>query len=99
MSKISLYDKVQQALVRLSSFHGQSEIGLILGTGMQSILDNAEILDRVSYQNIPFYPLPSVVSHGAEILLLNIGGKKVTALSGRIHYYDCLLYTSDAADD
>lgn len=88
MSENSLFNKVDQAAGYLSAFRGSANTAVILGTGMSSVLDDSVVLSRVSYRDIPFFPLPSVVSHGAEILLLDVAGKKIIALTGRLHYYE-----------
>ncbi|MAY84727.1 MAG: purine-nucleoside phosphorylase [Flavobacteriales bacterium] len=62
--------------------------GVILGSGLGdfiSVLDRAE---RISYEDIPHFPISTVEGHDGELILGEIEGKKILALKGRFHYYE-----------
>lgn len=64
------------------------EIGIILGTGLGNFAD--EITDKiiVPYNEIPGFPVSTVMSHKGELVFGQIHGKPVMAMAGRFHYYE-----------
>jgi purine-nucleoside phosphorylase len=64
------------------------EIGIILGTGLEKITDDIEILAEVSYNHIPYFPTASVEFHKGKLIYGNLEGKKVVVMQGRLHIYE-----------
>ena len=63
-------------------------IGIILGTGLGSLVDGIEMVATVSYDAIPHFPVSTVESHAGRLLFGNLRGKKVVCMQGRFHYYE-----------
>ncbi|MEW6025728.1 MAG: purine-nucleoside phosphorylase [Planctomycetota bacterium] len=63
-------------------------IGIILGTGLGNFAD--EITDKiiVPYQEIPGFPVSTVMTHKGELVFGSLGGRPVMAMAGRFHYYE-----------
>jgi len=63
-------------------------IGIILGSGLGGL--GAKIADavRIPFGDIPGFPEATVVGHEGTMLLGNLGGRDVVALSGRFHVYE-----------
>lgn len=68
-------------------FHSP-EIGIILGTGLEKLIDDIEILAEVSYNHIPNFPTATVEFHKGKLIYGNIEGKKVVVMQGRFHIYE-----------
>ena len=64
------------------------EIGVILGTGLGGLVKEIEIVDQISYQDIPHFPVSTVESHSGKLIFGKLGGKNVIAMQGRFHYYE-----------
>lgn len=64
------------------------EIAIILGTGLGGLVNDIEILNKISYHNIPNFPVSTVDGHKGELIFGSIGGKPVLAMQGRFHYYE-----------
>lgn len=64
------------------------QIGIILGTGLGSLVDGMEILASIDYDDIPHFPVSTVESHHGKLLLGNLRGKKVICMQGRFHFYE-----------
>jgi len=64
------------------------EIGIILGTGLGSLVDGIEMVDTVGYEKIPFFPVSTVESHAGRLLFGNLSGKRVVCMQGRFHFYE-----------
>lgn len=64
------------------------EIGIILGTGLGNFAD--EVTDKiiVPYNEIPGFPVSTVMTHKGELVFGYIHNKPVMAMAGRFHYYE-----------
>ncbi|MBO9192601.1 purine-nucleoside phosphorylase [Rhizobium sp. 16-449-1b] len=81
---------MQAALDLLKSrFGGLSpRYGVILGSGLGSLV--AELKDpvRIPYQDVPGFPVSAVSGHAGEVVAGMLGGVPVIMLSGRVHFYE-----------
>jgi len=64
------------------------QIGIILGTGLGSLVDGIEFDCAIDYDQIPHFPVSTVESHHGRLLLGNLRGKPVICMQGRFHYYE-----------
>ena len=64
------------------------QIGIILGTGLGSLADGIGVEAKISYKEIPFFPISTVESHAGRLIFGELSGKKVVAMQGRFHYYE-----------
>ncbi|MEA1981510.1 MAG: purine-nucleoside phosphorylase [candidate division Zixibacteria bacterium] len=64
------------------------KIGIILGTGLGSLVDGIEMSATVDYDKIPNFPVSTVESHAGRLLFGNLKGKPVVCMQGRFHYYE-----------
>jgi purine-nucleoside phosphorylase len=63
-------------------------IGIILGTGLGGLVKEIEVIDEISYAEIPHFPVSTVESHSGKLIFGKLGGKDVVAMQGRFHYYE-----------
>jgi len=66
----------------------EPQIGIILGTGLGSLAEGIKTEAKISYREIPHFPVSTVESHAGWLLLGELSGKKVVAMQGRFHYYE-----------
>ena len=66
----------------------EPEIGIILGTGLGSLVDGMEISATIEYDDIPHFPTSTVESHHGRLLFGHLSGKPVVCMQGRFHYYE-----------
>jgi purine-nucleoside phosphorylase len=64
------------------------QIGIILGTGLGSLVDGIEMTGTVDYDKIPHFPVSTVESHAGRLLFGQLRGKPVVCMQGRFHYYE-----------
>lgn len=64
------------------------DIGIILGTGLGGLVDEIEIENSISYEDIPNFPVSTVEGHKGRMIFGKLGGKNVVAMQGRFHYYE-----------
>jgi purine-nucleoside phosphorylase len=63
-------------------------IGIILGTGLGSLVDGIEMVGTVDYDKIPHFPVSTVESHAGRLLFGNLKSKPVVCMQGRFHFYE-----------
>ena len=62
--------------------------GVVLGTGLNSLIDLIEIEVSIPYNEIPNFPAATVEFHKGNLIFGNIGATQVVAMQGRFHYYE-----------
>lgn len=65
-----------------------SQVGIVLGTGLGKLVDSIEIEKSISYADIPNFATSTVESHEGNLIYGTLGGKKVIAMQGRFHLYE-----------
>lgn len=66
----------------------QPTLGIVLGTGLGTLVNEIETVATISYADIPHFPRSTVDSHAGELVFGTIAGKPVVAMAGRFHYYE-----------
>lgn len=64
------------------------EIGMILGSGLGDYADQIKNPVKISYSEIPNFPISTVAGHAGQFVLGTCMGKRVIAMQGRVHYYE-----------
>jgi len=70
--------------------HGflNAEIGIVLGTGLNELLNLINVTNTVPYAEIPGFPLSTVEFHKGNLIYGDIENKKVIVMQGRFHAYE-----------
>lgn len=66
----------------------EPEIGLILGTGLGDLGHRLEAACVIPYGEVPHFQESTAESHVGQLVLGILGGRRVMAMQGRIHYYE-----------
>jgi purine-nucleoside phosphorylase len=64
------------------------QIGLILGTGLGGAAEAMEGKVVIPYEDIPHFPVSTVVSHHGQLACGTWAGKPIMAMQGRFHLYE-----------
>lgn len=64
------------------------DFGIILGTGLGSLVNEIEIDFSISYRDIPEFPVSTVESHSGKLIFGRLSNKKIVCMQGRFHYYE-----------
>lgn len=84
-----MLEKIKEAVdFLLSQTQIKPEIGVILGTGLGGLVKEIDVIDEVSYDKIPHFPVSTVESHSGKLIFGKLGGKQVVAMQGRFHFYE-----------
>jgi purine-nucleoside phosphorylase len=87
--KENLIKDIEDALKYIRQFFTQnSEVGIVLGTGLGDLVKDIKITYSLSYQDIPHFPVSTVETHAGKLIFGELGGKSVVAMQGRFHFYE-----------
>lgn len=63
-------------------------IGLITGTGLGDLTRNVEVHLRIPYQEIPHFPVSTIMGHKGTLVIGRLGKQRIMAMEGRFHLYE-----------
>ena len=66
----------------------QPNIGLILGSGLNSLADTIDGPDIIPTADIPNWPVSTVPGHAGRLVIGTLEGQSVLVLQGRTHFYE-----------
>ena len=64
------------------------QVGVVLGSGLGSVVDAVKIETRIPYGEIPGAKAATVIGHSGQMVLGHVGKLPVVVLSGRMHFYE-----------
>lgn len=86
---MALYEQIQEAATYLKGKTTvRPEVGIICGTGMGSLAERPHGLVKISYKDIPHFPVSTVESHAGNLCFGQLEGKDVVVMQGRFHRYE-----------
>ena len=84
-----MYKKIQETVEFLSKKGMKDpDFGIVLGTGLGSLVNMIDIEISISYKDIPNFPVSTVPGHSGALIYGKLGNKNVVAMQGRFHYYE-----------
>lgn len=86
---LDLYDKIQDACQFITSqWNKKPHAGIILGTGLGSLVKQIEVDASFEYEEIPHFPKSTATSHRGRLVCGTLRGLPVLAMEGRFHMYE-----------
>ena len=86
---LDLYDKIQEAVTFIrSQWDTPPKAGIILGTGLGSLVENIDVAASIDYGDIPNFPKSTATSHKGRLVCGTLNGLPVIAMEGRLHMYE-----------
>ncbi len=86
---LDLYDKIQDACQFITSkWNKKPHAGIILGTGLGSLVKQIEVDATFEYEEIPHFPKSTATSHRGRLVCGTLRGLPVLAMEGRFHMYE-----------
>jgi len=64
------------------------DVAIVLGSGLGDFTAALAQPTSIPYTDIPNWPASAVVGHAGTLVVGTLGGKRVAALSGRVHFYE-----------
>ena len=88
-SQSAYFDRVEEAAAFLrTQFGDPPQIAIVLGSGLGAFAESLDTPTTVPYGRIPHWPASGVVGHAGKLVAGTAAGKRVLALSGRVHVYE-----------
>ena len=66
----------------------EPRVGVVLGSGLGSLVDELEDRVEIPYAEIPGWPVSTAVGHAGVLVLGTIGGVPIAVMRGRAHLYE-----------
>lgn len=66
----------------------QPEVGLVLGSGLGSLVDEVDAILSVPYEEITGLPVSTVAGHAGRFVFGRFAGRRVMIAQGRVHLYE-----------
>jgi purine-nucleoside phosphorylase len=83
------YTRVDDATTFLKTRIGPTpDVAVVLGSGLGDFAGRLAEPAALGYGDIPHWPASAVVGHAGRLAAGQLGGRRVLALSGRVHYYE-----------
>jgi len=73
--------------VRTKTSH-RPHVGLILGSGLNSLADSVQNPDIIPYGDLPNWPISTVHGHAGRLVVGELDGQPVLVMQGRVHFYE-----------
>ena len=64
------------------------EIAVILGSGLTNFFEDKNIINSISYEDLPDFPQPTVRGHAGKLFFGKINNFNVVCMYGRSHIYE-----------
>ena len=86
---MTYFDQVQETAAWLRARHGPPpDVAIVLGSGLGQFTEALSEAVACAYGEVPHWPASAVVGHAGQLVVGTIAGKRIAALSGRVHYYE-----------
>lgn len=63
-------------------------VGMILGSGLNSVADSIKDPDIIPFGDLPHFPTSTVVGHKGRLLVGELEKQTVLVMQGRVHFYE-----------
>src|SRR5512138_1408636 len=89
MTTFVTLEQIDQAVdaIRKRTSH-QPRVGLILGSGLNSLADSVKKPDILPYADLPNWPVSTVFGHAGRLVIGELEGQSVLIMQGRVHFYE-----------
>lgn len=79
-------DQAADAIRKRTSY--RPRVGLILGSGLNSLADSVKKPDILPYAELPNWPVSTVQGHIGRLVIGELEGQTALVMQGRIHFYE-----------
>ncbi len=86
---MNLFEQASEAAAWLRTQQcGDADVAVVLGSGLGDFADQIGGALTIPYGEIPHWPASRVMGHAGKLVCGSVAGKRVVALSGRVHHYE-----------
>ena len=89
MLKEKIFDKYKESAdYILDKIKIEPTIAIILGTGLENLLDEMEDKIEISYRDVPNFLISTTNNSEGKFIFGKLSGKYVICMTKRFHYYE-----------
>ena len=86
---LDLHEKIDEAVAEIKRHWDKiPHAGVILGTGLGSLVKEIEVEVTIDYSDIPHFPSSTAISHAGRLVCGTLAGLPIVAMEGRMHMYE-----------
>jgi len=86
---LELFGQIEEAVAAIQSqWDKKPHAGIILGTGLGSLVEEIDVELSLDYGEIPNFPESTATSHRGRLVCGQLAGLPVIAMEGRFHMYE-----------
>ena len=86
---MSISAQLDEAVAHLQSRSAMKPaVGIVLGSGLGTLVDAVTVDARVPFSEIPHFPQSTVEGHAGELVVGSLAGVPVAVMAGRVHAYE-----------
>jgi len=83
------WDQVEEAAAAVRArCDALPETAIVLGSGLGGFADTLTDAIPMAYTDVPHWPASAIVGHAGTLVIGSVAGRRVAALSGRVHLYE-----------
>jgi purine-nucleoside phosphorylase len=84
-----MYERIEEAAAGIRARCGAlPTTAIVLGSGLGDFADTLRDAISAPYETLPHWPMSGVIGHAGRLVIGDVAGKRVAALSGRAHLYE-----------
>ena len=89
MNQFVTLEQIDRAVeaVRSRTSH-RPRIGIVLGSGLNSLADSVQKADAIPFGDLPDWPRSTVHGHAGKLVVGELEGQSVMVMQGRVHFYE-----------
>jgi purine-nucleoside phosphorylase len=83
-------EQVDEAVASIKARAGAAvpSVAVVLGSGLGDFANRLAAPMSIDYGDLPNWPASNVIGHEGRLVIGTLAGKRVAALSGRVHFYE-----------
>ncbi|MBU1093204.1 MAG: purine-nucleoside phosphorylase [Firmicutes bacterium] len=87
---MNIYQQAQQTIEYINKHYSNQhpKIGLILGSGLGSLIDEMTETKVFSFEELPHFEVSTTQGHSGKLVIGKLNKILIVALSGRYHFYE-----------
>jgi purine-nucleoside phosphorylase len=83
------FDHIEESVTEIRRrAPGVPDVAIVLGSGLGDFANRVADPVSIPYGELPHWPVSTVIGHEGRLVLGTLAGKRVAALSGRVHFYE-----------
>lgn len=85
----TVFERVEEAASALrGACPVPPDVAVVLGSGLGEFAEHLQDASTWPYGELPNWPRSNVIGHAGKLVIGSRAGRRVAALSGRVHYYE-----------